>query len=372
MAKCTPTRLTYERLGILATDFPGYKANGTTSGNLIRVQSMDYAFNHPAVDIKSIGSDSFMQQDGESPIIRNADVECNIEYLFSSGENEKSLGIHIGEDGSILKSRFDANYSRSSDDINIIAVASNEGLHRDLSNETNYSGYHVIGIGNCFLTNYNYTAAVGQLPRVSVSFKGSNMTFETYDPEELPTLPSIKLGMDNQKSEEKLNLNEESFGYDIVPQANVIMPGDIMLNIEKMAGGYGGIPLEAEDAAIQNVSLSVPIDRQDIYGFGSNYVFDRKLKFPIMADMSMDVILREYDTGSIESFFTEGAKYNMTIDHTNRYKYSGKYHDVVNQFVIENAQLRSQSYKKQIGGQVEVSTQFAVGISSSGGFKILD
>lgn len=369
MAKCTPTRLTYERLGVLVTDFPAYKENGTTSGNLIRVQSMDYSFQHPAVDVKSIGSDSFMQRDGESPIIRNANVSCNINYLFSSGENEKFLGLHVGADGSILKSRFE---SESTDDINVIAVASNEGLHRDLSNAEDYSGYHVIGIGNCFLDSYNYNAAVGQLPTASVSFRGSNMTFDTYEPSDVPTLPAIKLGMENTKSEEKLNLDQDSFGYDIVPQANVIMPGDIMINIQKLAGNYGGVPIEAEDAAIQSISLNVPIERQDIYGFGSNYVFDRKLKLPIMAELSMDIILREYDTGSINSFFKEGSKYNMTIDHTNRYKYSGQYHDVVNQFVIEDAQLRSQSYKKQIGGQVEVSTSFAIGIDASGGFKILD
>ncbi len=369
MAICSPTRLTYERLGVLVTDFPGYKEDGTVSGNLIRVQSMDYQFQHPGNDVKSIGSDSFMQRDGESPIIRNAEVQCNISYLFSSGENEKSLGLYFGSDGSILKSRFE---SSQSDDINVIAVASNEGLNRDLSNAEDYSGYHVIGIGNCFLDSYNYEASVGSLPSASVSFRGSNMTFDTYEPEDTPTLPSIKLGMDNPASEEKLNLDQDSFGYDIVPEANVIMPGDIMVSIEKVAGSYGGIPLESEDAAIQSMSLSIPIQRQDIYGFGSNYVFDRKLKLPVMADFSMNVILREFDTGSIASFFSEGAKYNMTIDHTNRYKYSGQSHDVVNQFVIENAQLRNQSYKKQIGGHVEVSTQFAVGISASGGFKILD
>ena len=369
MGSCTPTRLTYERLGILVSDFPAYKEGGTTSGNLVRVQSMDYSFSHPAVDVKSIGSDSFMTKGGESPIIRNADVSCNIQYLFSSGENEKLLGLHVGADGSIFKSRFD---SPSTDDINVIVVASNKEDHQDLSNQTDYSGYNVIGIGNCFLDAYNYSASVGSLPTASVSFKGSNMTFHSYEPDSVPTLPSIKLGMDNVLSEEKLNLDEDSFGYDIVPGANVIMPGDIQINIEKLAGAYGGIPIEAVDAAIQNISINVPIGRQDIYGFGSNYVFDRKLKFPIMADVSMDVILREYDTGSINSFFKEGAKYNMTIDHTNRYFHSGLKQDVVNQFVIENAQLREQSYQKSIGQEVAVSTSFVVGISVSGGFKILD
>ena len=53
MGSCTPTRLTYERLGILVSDFPAYKEGGTTSGNLVRVQSMDYSFSHPAVDAVS-------------------------------------------------------------------------------------------------------------------------------------------------------------------------------------------------------------------------------------------------------------------------------------------------------------------------------
>jgi len=368
MAECIPTRLTYERLGVLVTDFPAYKENGTTSGNLIRVQSLDYSFQHPAVDVKSIGSDQFIYRNNESPIIRQPDVNCNISYLFSSGENETSLGLHLGSDGSILKKFLE---SESTDDINVIAVASNKERMQDLSNVNDYSGYHVIGIGNAFLTNYSYEASVGSLPRASVSFSASNMKFDQYEPSAAPNLPAIKLGVDNQYSSEELHLDQSSFGYDLVSGANAIMPGDIQVNITKHAGNYGGIPVESEKAAIQSISLDVPIDRQDIFGFGSNYVFDRKLKLPIMANVSIDLILREYASGQIDSFFKEGARYDMTINHTNRYFYSGLRADTINQFVIENAQLRSQSYSKQIGGEVSVSTSFVFGISASGGFKII-
>ena len=97
------TRLTYERLGIILTDAPAYKESGTKYGDLIRVQSMDYGFNHQAVDIKSIGSDKLVVRRQQSPILRAPDVNCNIEYFFAEGQNEIKAGLYVGRDGSILK-----------------------------------------------------------------------------------------------------------------------------------------------------------------------------------------------------------------------------------------------------------------------------
>ena len=99
MAQGTITRLTYERLGILLTDAPAYKENGTKYTDLIRVQSMDYGFSHQAVDVKAVGSDKLVTRNGQSPIVRAPDVNCNIEYLFAEGQNEIAAGLHIGKDG---------------------------------------------------------------------------------------------------------------------------------------------------------------------------------------------------------------------------------------------------------------------------------
>ena len=378
---CTASRITYEKLGVLVTDFPAYKENGTTSGDLIRVQSMNFGFAHPGLDVKEVGSDELVQREvtnngitsrnGESPIIRQPEVNCEINYYFSSGENERAIGFYTYSDGSVLKNFFERS---GTDDINIIGVAANESRITDLNfvDTQDFEGYHVIGIGNCFLQQYNYNAQVGSLPTSSVSYAASNLKFDIYDSNDPPTLPSIKLGVDNEFSDEKIYLDSNSFNGEVVDGANAIMPGDMIIEITKEAGEYGGAPLESVTAAIQNVSITLPIPRQDIFGFGSNYVFNRKPKLPIIGFASMDMILREYATGQIESFFEEGSKYQILLKHTDRYHHSGKLElaSVINNIAIDNAQLKSQNFSNQIQGQSTVSTSFNFGVSASAGLRI--
>ena len=73
----------------------------------------------------------------------------------------------------------------------------------------------------------------------------------------------------------------------------------------KISGRRGGAHLEHVYAAIQNIEINLPIPRQDIYGMGSNYIFNRKLKLPIIGQLSMDMVLRGYSQTQVDSFLTE-------------------------------------------------------------------
>lgn len=367
MGKSKVDRITYERFGILVTDFPAYKQAGTTSGDLTRVQSFDYNFSHPAKDVKSIGSDELITQNLESPIIRQPEVQCNLSYIFSSGENEEKIGFHLGSDGSVLKNFYQ---NQSTDDVSLILFADNGCDHRDLNNVTDqqgFSGYNVIGFGNAFLTSYSYSASVGSLPTASISYSCSNMRFDQYKENDPPTLPSLKLGIDNQFSQEKLQIDENSFNPHTENDVPGILPGGVVVNITKNAGEHGGAVLDDIEAAIQNININLPLDRQDIYGFGSNYVFDRKLKFPIIGSVSMDMILTELYTGEIDSFFTKGSRYDMVISHIYR-EQDGSAKNI-NSFKIENAQLKQQDYSQSIDQDAAVSSSFTFGVSPSGGLK---
>ena len=57
MAQGVISHLTYERLGVLVSDFPAYKTTPYASGDLMRVQSLNFSFSHPAIDMKAVGSD---------------------------------------------------------------------------------------------------------------------------------------------------------------------------------------------------------------------------------------------------------------------------------------------------------------------------
>ena len=191
------------------------------------------------------------------------------------------------------------------------------------------------------------------------------MKFDLYEDANRPTFPSLKLGINdplNPPSQETFSLDSDTFDPDLVYGGNVVMPGDILIEINKKAGAYGGVPLESLDAAIQSVSIDVPIPRQSIYGFGSNYVFDRKLKLPIIGSAAIE----------IDSFFTEGSVYDITIKHTDRFFNEGRVElaSVVNTFLIEGAQLKQQAYRVGIGDSLTVGTFFTFGIGTSKGLKL--
>lgn len=372
MAKSSPSRITYEGLGVLVSDSPGYKEQGSILNNLIRVQNIDYDFSHPALDIKTVGFDNLVVKDEESPIVRQGDVRCNISYLFSSGENEEAIGLNLDPNYTILKNFIDA---PDHDDVNLFVVASSDNCLSDLNlieDQNKFENFNVIGLGNAFLIDYNYEASVGQLPSSSITYDCSNMKFDIYENSSPPTFPSIKLGMDNVHSSETISITSDTFNPETVDGANAIMPGDILIEITKKAGDYGGVPLEKVNAAIQSISIDVPIPRQSIYGFGSNYVFDRKLKLPIIGSTAIDMIVRDFDEGQIDSFFTEGSVYDIEIIHTDRYYNQGNVglSSTINTFLIEGAQLKQQAYSASIGGQMTVGTFFTFGIGREKGLKL--
>ena len=333
MAQGTLTRLTYERLGILLTDAPAYKESGTKYTDLIRVQSMDYGFTHQALDIKAIGSDKLVTRNGQSPVVRAPDVNCGIQYLFAEGQNEIGAGLYIGREGSVLKNFFE---STTTDDVNILVVASSEDNHKDLNfliGESDFENFNVIGIGNAYLTSYSYEAAVGQLPTSSLSYAGSNMKYDVYSSSARPTLPAIKPGINNIESSEEVYLHRSQlrdvshdrdraegqdghvFDEHHIPEVSTTKPGDIKVTINKRSGGRGGAKLDQIHAAIQNISIQLPIERQDIFGMGSNYVFNRKLKLPIIGQLSLDMVVRGYEPDEVDSFLTKADVYDLVITH---------------------------------------------------------
>jgi len=265
--------------------------------------------------------------------------------------------------------------NNTTDDVNLSVVVANEDCYLDVNNLTNedeFNDYSVIGFGNAFLTQYNYNAQVGSAPTASVAYEGSNMKIDSYKVGNEPTLASVKLGVDNQFSSEKIIINENTLNGTVYEGANAIMPGDMEVTITKIMGNYGGVPLESLNASIQSISIDVPFNRQSIYGFGSNYIFDKKLKLPIIASASMQMIVREFDEGQLESFFVQGSVYNIKIEHRDTYYHKGikESSEVLNTIYIDDAQIKQQGYNASIGDQLMVDSSFSFGIGRYLGLRM--
>ena len=324
MAQGLVDRLTYERIGILLSDSPAFKESGSKFKNLIRVQNMNYGFSHNSIDVKEIGSDALVTKGLRSPVLRAPDVNCEISYFFAGAFNENAAGLYSGANGSILKKMLN---NENTDDINIIAVSSNKNEHQDiffLSQESDFEGFDIIGIGNAFLTGYKFNASVGQFPSAALSYSGSNINFDLYSSSEKPKLPAIKLGSENSKSDEELNLNKSLsliqgdfiniFDGKSSTAISATVPGDITASIFKMNGDQGGATLDSVNAAIQSIEIDIPLSRQDVYGMGSNFVFDKKLQLPVVGSLNMNMVLREYSQDDREDFLSKNNIYEIIIN----------------------------------------------------------
>jgi hypothetical protein len=368
-------RITYERVGVLVSNSPGYKDEIELSSvhkNLVRVQSLNYGFEHVSTDVKSIGSDDLVKRNGESPVIRHPDVKVDIEYVYSSGENEKSIGLHMNPNYSLLRRFIDKEVM---DDVNISIITANQDAYLDVNNvtdESEFEDYYIMGVGNAFLTQYSYNAQVGQVPTARVSFEASNMKFDPYIHGNEPTLASLKLGRDNVASQEKLKLTTNTLSPGFEGDVNALMPGDMDITVIKQAGNSGGVPFESLDAAIQSISIDVPIDRQRIYTLGSNYAFNKKLKLPIIATASISMIVREFEQGDVESFFIQGSVYDIDIKHWDTYFHRGikEHSNIVNVIQVQNAQLKTKNFSVSIDNHLIVDATFTFGIGRENGLKI--
>lgn len=361
MTQGTFTRLTYERLGVILTNSPGYKNSGSTFEDLSRVQSVSYGFLNDLKKIKSIGSDSIALLEGKSPIMRAPNVDFQVEYFFSDTNNEKISGLYIGEEGSVLK-----NISESviTDDINILIVGSNQDSHKDivLLNEEGFEGYNIIGVGNAFLTSYNYTASIGSVASCSLNFSAGNIVFDVYKKLNLPKLPSLSLGSVNNRSEETLSLNSTSFLNSNPSTINAIKPGDIQVSIKKLEGQKGGADISFLPM-VQSISINLEIPRETIYGMGSNYPFNKKIKLPGQGSISLELILNKFESTTAQKLFDESSLYEIKVEHLR-----GQEDSLFME--IDKAQLESENFDQSIQNNSSVRIQMSYNVSKINGLKI--
>ncbi len=238
----------------------------------------------------------------------------------------------------------------------------------------------VIGFGNCYLNSYTLSAAMGSFLTCSANYDCSNLSFDIYDPDTFPKSPAVNKDGDRSGSDLVLPDAEIAHAFELTEQEEesfVLVPGDIEVTVtnNKPDGGFHLIDLNTENMAIQSVEISVPIERKDINGLGSNYIKDRKMQFPILGTISMSVIARHFeDLEDIENIFNDDVDCDIELVMRNR---TGLVRPIGTatradkiKVAITNAKLNSESHSFQIGGFANVSANFVFEVTPSFGFSM--
>jgi len=385
-------RLHYPSLAVAVGKGHGFTDAAGDFKNLDRVQSIGFNFEANRFKAGQVGKFGL----AANQVLQAPDVNLSVSYLLSDGNNEKNLGFYVnGPNGwyGMFNDMIQNNINRIDDSMDFVVVGVNEG--EDAYFKDNYHGDDVIGFGNCYLNSYNLRLGVDSFPTVELGLLGSNMSFQTFNINTGAELPSVNSYLGKPRTEDPNHASYGRFsGASLNPKIvrpfsnGVSVPtfgrGDIRVDIyeslnEDFEKGIGGNSLVSfEKTAIQSVDVSLSMNRKAIRRFGSNYVGDRKIRFPIVSNLNMDVLVRELEVGALKSILTDDKTYNVGIrcyypkmNLTNPYNnddiwgYERKTncdgrHGLVLGMIYKGATLAGQSFNVGIGDNMMSTIQFEV------------
>ena len=314
------------------------------------------------------------QQYAIDDIVRAPNVSFNVDYVFSPYLiNEYLFGLSLasGAGKSIASgmSNRDQNFYLIINDQNGEDVLNSSA---GISPRSNFSGMTCAAIGNCFLNNYSVGFQVGGLPTASVSFSASNIQMTNLTGSNV-SIPAINLQSGNNSGSGFLNFsnlqtslsaysNQFSDHELNIFRPSVVSPQNVSAQLENLQ--MGGSVL-VTGAIIQSVDISIPFDRTDLYGLGSNHVYGRKLQLPLRASISVSAIVEEFSSGNLHLINQSEESYDFDITFSDPQKIaSGK-------FEIRGAKLNSYAHSMSVNNQLDFSATYSVEVTDSNGLIII-
>jgi hypothetical protein len=219
-----------------------------------------------------------------------------------------------------------------------------------------------IGFGNCYLSSYRQSASVGSFIVAEVSYVAENMLFQMsgsgasipyIDPKTYVTNTGIKFNIPSELASKN-------------PVA-ALQPGDI--NLEINSSGYG---LDLSDVKIQAYEFSFDFARENMDAIGYKLPLDREINLPLIASLSIDVIVGDHQYDDLSSLVRQDAEYNVIIkcknpcNYQENYQFSQTNHssdfekkfEYVAVYEFSNLKFENINYQNQIGSRKTATLSF--------------
>lgn len=402
----------------MVSDAPAYPLSSDPAALVPKfmshLQDVSYSFNYNAQQLREIGSFEYIKHRDSSssriPIVSQPQVELNFKYLMFDGINEKNLGFNIpayqwndsseswsppeSESGILTNSPLynlptfvsDPKMVASKGDVNFFVIAENTTVRKQILGRDapvlnpEFDELDLIGFGNCYINQYTLRAAVGSFVECSATYLCSNISFDIYD-HTATTSPAVDGS--GLRTTQIVDLPDLSEDYKVMADddfAMALRPGDLEVklinNKQNSNGGFNILDLEEELIAVQSVSIDVNIDRKDLNGFGSNYIKDRKIQFPVLCSLSLDVIAQGMtDKTDISKIFDDDVDYDLELtmyvkDSLRAISSKEKVERKRIKIKVSHAKLNSEQHSVAVGGYYNISAAFLFEVTPSGGFSI--
>ena len=331
---------------------------------LNRVQSANYSFTINRQDVNQFGDLARI----DSLVLDPPTVSLDFSYYLTDGFNERSLGFFVqttgagmnrGGAGAVNSSgNFASGHLTSSSGVNFFIATSPDG--EDLNKvpgaalDTNDT---VIGVGNCYVSDYSVELAVGSLPTVNVTVEGANMNSSNYTGKIPNPAVDQEAGTKIGTFTELPNPTQDGGITGALGAAPItaLRPGDVTLTLTDV-NGLSLVKLDGDGSAhVQSASISLPLSRSPIDRLGSRFPFAREVDFPVTATMNISAIVADSQLGNLADLLNSGVKEAslMVKDTTTA--------DAI-QYKMKGLKIDSQSFSSSIGSNKTVDITFSTQI----------
>ena len=336
---------------------------------LNRIQSANYSFSIERQDVNQYGDLARI----DSLVLSPPTVSLDFSYYLADGFNERALGFFVQHSGVATNSQrgadaapydignFASGQLASSSGTNFFIVTSPAGDDLNTAGVgTALDGSDtVIGVGNCYVSDYSVELAVGSLPTVNVSVEGANMNSSTTAVGGAIPTPAI-----NQES------GTTGLNYITLPKPTqdggitgalgaapitALRPGDITLSLSNLESS-SLVKIDGADGAhVQSASISVPLSRTPIERLGSKFPFSRDVDFPVSCTFSVSAVVSTTQAANLVTILDlpQVDAEIMIKDSTNA--------DAI-QYRMKGLKIDSQSFSSSIGSNKTVDLTFSTQI----------
>lgn len=229
-------------------------------------------------------------------------ITMDFSYNVTDGYNEYGLGFNAN--GNSFLSGI---LTKASDSKNYFLAISQQGV--DANTETDANKLDVYALGNGFISNYTFNAAVGQVATANVSVEALNIVGATGGSGN--PIPAV-----NPANSQRIT----SWNYQLPPGRTItgggnvfaLQPGDVTVEFPNGAGFL--VPLSGTNAVnIQSIDISMPVSREILNKLGAPLGFSREIQFPLNASMNIRALQTEVQTGSFDNLLCNDGTYNMKV-----------------------------------------------------------
>jgi hypothetical protein len=384
---------------ILATDLsPAFKKANEFSQYkrglfpLAFVKNLTFDVQGNRIRSKQIGSQSFSVQN----LAFSPTVSLSFDYISPfSFDNENLLGLSFQGWGD-FSSIFRELNQKSCNLYFILSDLFGLDLIYQIKDRGNLNGLEVISFGNCTLNNYNLAIASSDFPKTSLQMEASNMEMQVIS-SDLINVPAINLSVGNKDEAAQLKIHNTEFITNL-DALNTSVTGQPILptyettvfNIVTQNPQLPSIQISPwANAAVSSIGISIGIDRESSYGFGSDFIYDKKVKFPIVGNLNITATALALNSGvpiltgamANEPFYSLELQF---ID-SNELKYLGKSIQELSGLAdenykgfltnnksikIDNAKLESHSHNIDFSSNLTVEFGFSFSCSETDGLKM--